>query len=65
MREQEIRLEKLTRREFRTALAAEHYQVAILPTGASSSTWSTSRWSKTSFPAPTSRSRSRSGSIPT
>ena len=33
MREQEIRLEKLTRREFRTALAAEHYQVAILPTG--------------------------------
>ena len=33
MREQEIRLEKLTRREFRTALAADHYQVAILPTG--------------------------------
>ena len=33
MREQEIRLEKLTRREFRAALAAEHYQVAILPTG--------------------------------
>ena len=33
MHEQEIRLEKLTRREFRTALAAEHYQVAILPTG--------------------------------
>ena len=33
MREREIRLEKLTRREFREALAAEQYRVAILPTG--------------------------------
>ena len=41
-RRREIRLERLTRQEFREALEAGQFRAAIIATGAISSTWSTS-----------------------